>query len=252
MKTSSTQKIKTGIFILAAFGVLALTIFLIGNQKNMFSSTFPAHANFSNVSGLQLGNFVRFAGIDVGTVNAITIKNDTTVRVDFVLQKNVKPFIKADSRASIGSDGLMGDKLVQIAPGTDSAGPLLNGELIAVNPMDMDKMMAKLGGIANDAQTITSNLAGIIYKVNNGSGSLGKLLNSNDLANNLESTVKTTYQTENTINKAASGVSDNMDAAKHSFLFRGYFKKKEKQRIADSIKNANKNDSAAAKHGSKN
>jgi phospholipid/cholesterol/gamma-HCH transport system substrate-binding protein len=252
MKTSTSQKIKTGVFVLAAFGVLAITIFLIGSQKNMFASTFPAHADFNNVSGLQVGNYVRFEGINVGTVGAITIKNDTSVRVDFVLQSNVKPYIKADSRASIGSDGLMGDKLVQIAPGTDSAGPLKNGELIAVNPMDMDKLMNKLGAIANDAQTITGNLAQIIYKVNNGNGSLGKLLNSNELANNIEATVTTTNQTENTIKKAASGLSDNMEAAKHSILFRGYFKKKEKQRIEDSIKNVNKTDSTIKKNTKNN
>ena len=247
MKITSSQKVKTGIFILVALGVLAITIFLIGKQKNLFSKTFPVYAEFNNVSGLQVGNFVRFAGINVGTVNDIVIKNDTTVRVNMVLQNMVKPFIKADSKASIGSDGLMGDKLIQIGPGTDSAGALTNGQIAGVNPMDMDKMMNKLGSIANDAQSLTENLSQILYKVNNGKGSLGMLLNSDQLANNLQTTVQQTNQTVNSINKAASGVSDNMDAAKHSIFFRGYFKKKEKKRIEDSIKNANKFDSSKIK-----
>src|SRR5882724_9214375 len=98
MKITGGQKVKTGIFVLVALGVLALTIFLIGRQKSMFTDTFSIHSNFKNVSGLQIGNFVRFAGINVGTVDNITIKNDTTVRVDIVLQTKVKPFIKSDSK----------------------------------------------------------------------------------------------------------------------------------------------------------
>ena len=238
MKVSPSQKAKTGLFIVIALAILATTIFLIGKQKNLFSSNFSVYANFNNVSGLQVGNFVRFAGINVGTVSSISIVNDTTVRVSMILQKKVKPYIKADSHASIGSDGLMGDKLIQVAPGTDSAGALTTGKLLSVNPQDMDKLMNRLGAIANDAQTITSNLAGIITKVNNGSGSLGKLLNSDELANNLDETVKSTNQTVKSINQAAGGLSDNLDAAKHSILFRGYFKKKEKQHEQDSIKAA--------------
>ncbi len=248
MKISSSQKAKTGIFIIAALCILGVTIFLIGKQKDLFSKNFSVSSDFNNVSGLQVGNFVRFDGINVGTVNGISIINDTTVRVSMILQKKVQPYIKADSKASIGSDGLMGDKLIEVSPGTDSAGALTNGRLMAINPQNMDKIMSKLGGIANDAQTIMSNLASIITKVNNGNGSLGKLLNSDELANNLNQTIQSTDQTVNTINKAASGLSDNMQAAKHSILFRGYFKKKEKQHVEDSIKNAKRiSDSLANK-----
>ena len=102
-------------FILVALLVLGVTVFLIGKQKNIFTNTFPVYANFGNVSGLQVGNYVRFAGINVGTVNNISIVNDTTVRVEMVLQTKVKQYLHGDSRASIGSDGLMGDKLVQVS-----------------------------------------------------------------------------------------------------------------------------------------
>ncbi len=238
MKTTGGQKVKTGIFVLVALGVLALTIFLIGRQKSMFTDTFSIHSNFKNVSGLQIGNFVRFAGINVGTVDNITIKNDTTVRVDIVLQTKVKPFIKSDSKVSIASDGLMGDKLVQIAAGSDSATAIKDGELLAVNPMDMDKIMTKLGIIADNAAVITGNLGEIVGKVNNGKGSLGRLLNSNQFEKDIEATVQSTNQTVQNIGKAASNANDNLEAAKHSILFRGYFNKKEKKRIQDSTKAA--------------
>jgi len=238
MKTTGGQKIKTGIFVLVALGVLVLTVYLIGRQKSMFSNTFAIYTNFKNVAGLQTGNFVRFAGINVGTVSAITIKNDTTIRVDMVLQTKVKPFIKNDSKITIGSDGLMGDKLVQIAAGTDSAGHIKDGFLAAQEPMDMDKVMKKVSMIADHAEVITNNLADIVGKINSGQGSLGRLLNSDKFEKNIEATVQSANNTVQNIGKAAGGVSDNMDAVKHSILFRGYFKKKEKQRIQDSVKAA--------------
>jgi phospholipid/cholesterol/gamma-HCH transport system substrate-binding protein len=238
MKTTGTQKLKTGIFVIAALGVLAITIYLIGRQKSLFTNTFAVYANFKNVSGLQVGNFVRFAGINVGTVQDITIKNDTTVRVNLLLQTRVKPYIKSDSKVSIASDGLMGDKLIQIAPGSDSSTPLKDGQLTAVNPMDMDRLMNKLAIIADNAQVITNNLGEITGKINGGKGSLGKLLNSDDFERNINATVQSANTTVQNIGKAAAGASDNMEAAKHSILFRGYFKKKEKQRIQDSIKAA--------------
>ena len=83
MKTNGGQKIKTGIFVLVAIGVLLLTIFMIGRQKSLFTNTFSVYANFKNVSGLQTGNFVRFAGINVGTVSDISISNDSTVTVSY-------------------------------------------------------------------------------------------------------------------------------------------------------------------------
>ena len=250
MKTTGSQKLKTGIFVLVALAVLFVTIFLIGRQKSLFTNTFSVYANFKNVSGLQTGNYVRFAGINVGTISGISIKNDSTVRVDMMLQTRVKPYIKSDSKASIASDGLMGDKLVQIAPGSDSATLTSDSHITGVEPMDMDKVMKKIANIADNAEIITDNLGGIVSKINNGKGSLGKLLNSDQFEKSIESTVNSTNETVQNIGKAADGVSDNMQAAKHSFLFRGYFKKKEKKRIEDSIKVA-KADSLANLKGKK-
>lgn len=243
MINNTPQKIKTGLFVLAGIIVFLGIVFFIGNQKNLFRSTIQLHINYKTVNGLQEGNFVRFAGINVGSVDVIDIINDTTVRVDISVQKRMKKFLKADSRASIATDGLMGDKLVQIAPGTEKAALIAeNGELVAVNPIDMDKLMAKVEkvgmkveNIVNNIDTLSGNLAGIFGKVNNGKGSLGKLINNDKMSNELEKTITSANTTVKTINKAAGGLSENMQAAKHNILFRGYFKKKEKKRIQDSI-----------------
>ncbi|HEY9197143.1 MAG TPA: MlaD family protein, partial [Mucilaginibacter sp.] len=117
MRTTAPQKIRIGLFAFAGLVILVLAVFFIGNRKGMFSSTFNVYGTFKNVSGLQVGNNVRFAGINVGVVEAINIVTDSSVRVDLTLNDKVKKFIKTDSKLSIGSDGLMGDKLVVLAPG---------------------------------------------------------------------------------------------------------------------------------------
>lgn len=226
---------------MASLVLLLVLIFFIGKQQNLFTSTFSVYANFKNIAGLKTGNYVRFAGITVGTVDNIGIINDTTVRVDFLLQESIRPYIKTDVVANIGSDGLMGDKLVQLGPGSNSA-PLVKdgGQLRASDPADMDRMMAKIGTIADNAASLTGGLSDLVARINSGQGSLGRLVTSDKLAKQLESTVSTTKNTVANINQTASSVKDNMEAAKHSIFFRGYFKKKEKKRIADSTNNAKK------------
>src|ERR1700712_5479937 len=107
MDISVSQKIRTGAFVLGSLLLLLILIFVIGKQKNMFGGTFSVHAHFKNISGLKEGNYVRFAGINVGNVDNVSILNDTTVVVTMILQKQIRPYIKQDVVASIGSDGLM-------------------------------------------------------------------------------------------------------------------------------------------------
>jgi phospholipid/cholesterol/gamma-HCH transport system substrate-binding protein len=239
MKTNLSQKVKTGIFVTIGIGILLATVFIIGNQKNLFDNRFTIKANFSNVSGLQVGNLVRFAGINVGTVSDINIINDTTVQVSLALQESVKKFIKQDASANIGSDGLMGDKIIQVSAGSTGQ-PVVkeNSQITGKNPLSMDAIMVKVNNIATNAEAMTGSLANIVGKVNNGEGSLGRLINNDKLARSLEGTINSTTETVKSIKKGAEGFSDNMDAVKNSFLLKGYFKKKERQRIADSTKKA--------------
>src|ERR1700712_1010412 len=163
MKATASQKIKIGIFTFVGLLVLVLIVFFIGNQKNLFSSTFGVYGTFKNVNGLQVGNNVRFAGINVGVVQNITIITDSSVRVDLTLNDDVKKFIKTDSKLSIGSDGLMGDKLVVIAPGgiTSTTPVSAGGQLASVNPLDIDRIFGKLTMVADNAASLTAGLSEI-------------------------------------------------------------------------------------------
>lgn len=244
MKTTSGQKLKIGIFALAGIAVLVIAIFLIGNKKGLFSSTFAVHGMFKNVSGLQVGNNARFAGINVGVVEDITIMTDSTVKVTLTLDENVRKFIKKDAKLSIGSDGLMGDKLVVISPGgTTSNDEISNGDqLVAVNPLDVDKLISKFTKIADNAGDLVEGLASIVNKVNSGKGSIGRLLNNDKMARDLEGTVKQAKTTIANVHTTTTTLNQDLTAAQHNFLLKGFFNKKKKAEKArqDSIKKVQK------------
>jgi phospholipid/cholesterol/gamma-HCH transport system substrate-binding protein len=197
-------------------------IFLIGKRQNMFGDNFHVFAVFRNVGGLQTGNNVRFVGVNVGTVDNISIVSDTEARVELILQESVRKYVKSNSVASIGSDGLMGDKLIVIATPAESGEVVKNGaRLTTVDPTDFTKVLYKVEQVASNAEVITHELADIATTINHGQGSIGRLLHSDELAKNLEGSAKS-------IKSGTEGFSENMEALKHNFLLKGYYKKKEK------------------------
>src|ERR1700733_7878176 len=117
MPKEKNYKWKLGFFAVAILALAVAAIYYIGKQKNKFGSVMRISADFKSVSGLKIGSNVRLGGIDIGTVDDIALITDTTVQVDMVIQKGVEKFIKADAKASIGSEGLMGDKVLVIAAG---------------------------------------------------------------------------------------------------------------------------------------
>ena len=248
MKTTSGQKIKIGLFTFLGLLVLVLAIFFIGNRKNLFSSTFNVYGTFKNVSGLQVGNNVRFAGIDIGVVEAINIVSDSAARVDVTINNDVRKFIKTDSKLSIGSDGLMGDKLIVIAPGgITSTQVVKNGDQLAtVNPFDVDKLIAKMTGVITNAESLTAGLSQIVNKVNSGQGSIGRLLNSDKLSRDLEGTVNQAKTTMQNVHTTTTTLNTDLKAAQSNFLLKGFFNKK-KRKAKDSVKKAQAAAASAAK-----
>lgn len=260
MKTTPSQKIKIGIFTLIGFIILILAVFFIGNQKSLFSSTFRVYGTFKNVNGLTVGNNVRFAGINIGVVDGINIVTDSSVRVDLSLNNSVKKFIKKDCKMSIGSDGLMGDKLIVIAPGgiRSTQEVEAGNQLASVNPVDIDKIIGKLTKVADNAETLTSGLSAIVTKVNSGKGSLGRLLNNDKIARDLEGTVQQAKTTMKGVHATTATLNEDLHAAQGNFLLKGFFNKKKKAAKAkqDSIRKAQENlqkaQEKAAKANAKN
>jgi len=134
----------------------------------------------------------------------------------------------------------MGDKLVVIAPGgitsTEAVGA--GNQLQAVNPIDVDKIIAKMTKVIDNAETLTGGLSQIVAKVNNGQGSIGRLLNSDKLSKDLEGTVRQAQKTMKNVHATTTTLNTDLKAAQSNFLLKGFFKKKKKKAQQDSIKKA--------------
>lgn len=240
MKKESGNTWKLGMFVLIGLVTFTSTIYFVGKQKNLFGSTFHLKSHFKNVSGLEVGNNVLFSGINVGTVSEIQLITDTSVVVRLLIEKEVQKFIKKDALASIGSDGLMGDKVLVISPGTASKISVSDNDNIAsIKAVEMDEIMRSLKTSIDNASIITNELAQFTYKMNHGNGALSKLITDEKFANSLTKTL-TNLQT------GSKGLSENMEAAKHNFLLKGYFNKKKKaeEKKIEEIENAKKEKSS--------
>ncbi len=117
MKKETGNTLRVGIFVIAGLTLFIAAIYLIGQNQNMFKKTFTISANFNNVSGLMQGNNVRYSGINIGTVKDITMVNDSTITVDMNIDEKMVKHIKKDAIATIGTDGLVGNMIVNIIPG---------------------------------------------------------------------------------------------------------------------------------------
>jgi phospholipid/cholesterol/gamma-HCH transport system substrate-binding protein len=222
-KHTTKFKVRLGMFIAGGFIIFVAAVFIIGRQKNLFVPVYKLTTTFHNVSGLEVGNNIRFSGINVGTVDNIKIINDSTVQVDMLIQKNVQKFIKEDCEAAIGSAGLIGDRILIITQGSSDAVEVKNGQsIISKEPVESDAIMASLLVTSNNAAIISVQLAEIMTRVNSGRGTLGRFIQDTTIAENINQTIKN-------LKKSSKGLNENMNAAKENFLFRGYFKRKEKE-----------------------
>lgn len=319
MERTTSQKISLGLFVITGLLIFILAVYFIGDKQKMFGKTNHLEAVFNNVNGLQLGNSVRYSGISVGTVRDIEMINDTTIRVDMIIDKAIFPYIKKDAVATISSDGLVGNMIINIIPGKGNEPSVEPGdEIHSNNRIRTEDMLNTLNETNKNAAKLTSNLLKITNEISKGKGTLGTLINdtivSKDLAETmryLKTTAKGTSETANqlnqlvtslnnknnvvgvlkdtvmankiknmatnldqsttdlkqvitnldaailnikqgkgalnylsndpklvqkidstmtNINEASAKLNENMEALRHNFLFRGYFKKQEKEK----------------------
>lgn len=228
---------KLGMFVTIGLILFAATIYFIGKEKNLFGSTFHLVAQFTSAGGLKEGNNVRFSGINIGTVNGITL-TDSFVIVDLVIKKKVQEFIKTDATAIIGSDGLMGDKVLTINPGSISKEYVKDGDFIQTKKaIDMDDIMASLKTNVDNAGIITAQLAEFTYKINNGNGILSRVISDSTFSNRLETTLANLQSTSSEFSKFA--VSMNNDKGALSLLSNEQFSDGIQKAVSDLQTSAN-------------
>lgn len=189
MKTKRIHNVQLGLFVLAGIVFLVFTLYMMSKNRNLLGSSFTVKAVVNNVNGLVPGNNVRFKGIDVGTVRSIDIVNDTAIYVTMVIDTKIKRHIKKNAVATIGTDGLMGSKLININSSPGASEPVSEGSiLISLKPVETDEMLRTLNTTNKNIERITYNLREITLKLNN-SNSLWNLLSDTVITHDLKRTI---------------------------------------------------------------
>lgn len=167
MAQETSKNIRVGAFVLVGTVLLIFSLYLIGAKQNLFGSTFELKSQFKNVNGLMPGNNVRFTGIDVGTVKSVEIINDSTVDVTMIIEDKVQAFIKKNSTAMVGTDGLMGNKLINILTSNEASESVEDGDFLASkSPLGTDDMMRTLNITNENVKDITVDLKNIVHRLN--------------------------------------------------------------------------------------
>ncbi|MBE3144505.1 MAG: MCE family protein [Planctomycetes bacterium] len=217
-----SRAFRLGVFIFGTLSILAAGIFLIGDKQFLFASTYRLKAGFKTVAGLNNGAEIRVGGIHKGIVRQIQLPTqpDGEMTVVMDMESSTRDVIKKDSIASIQTEGLLGNKYVEISFGSGNAPKVNNGDTIgSVPPLDMSDVMRKANEILDSAKESTDNLKAISSKINQGEGTLGALVNDRKMYDQLNAATAEAKE-------GAAAFQDNMEAMKHNWLLRGFFNKR--------------------------
>jgi phospholipid/cholesterol/gamma-HCH transport system substrate-binding protein len=179
--------IKLGVFVMAGLVFLILLLYMIGKNRHLFGANYSLKARFENVQGLKSGHNVRYDGIEVGTVKKVEFLNDTLVEVTMLIDDKMKSIIRSNAIVSVGTEGFVGNKVVNIIPGKGAAPIAKEGDLLnSKKPVDTDEMLRTLYKTNSDIAVIADNLKTTIHNIN-ASEAIWDLLNEKTLPYNIRS-----------------------------------------------------------------
>jgi phospholipid/cholesterol/gamma-HCH transport system substrate-binding protein len=204
MKKSSSQQIKLGLFVVVGAILLIAALYFIGSRQHLFTKNIQLYAEFENVNGLQLGNNVRYSGINVGTVSKIEMTDSAKIIVQMMIEEETGKYIRKDAIATIASDGLVGSMVVNILPGKLSLPIVISGDTItSYSRIGADDMLSTLSVTNENVALLTANLLKITDHILEGQGVLGLLITDSTLTRDIQQTIvnlrESTKGTKNTI-----------------------------------------------------
>jgi phospholipid/cholesterol/gamma-HCH transport system substrate-binding protein len=192
METKNKRSVIVGLFVFAALVIFVLGVLTLGGQKSIFNKGATVNAVFDEVNGLQAGNNVWYAGVKVGTVRTITLNTDGKVTVEMNILEKAHPLIKKDTKARVGADGFIGNKIVVLSGGSPAASMVEEGSTLSVEKaISTDEMMATLQDNNKNILSITANFKTISERILEGKGSIGKLLNDDRMVTDLQVAITT-------------------------------------------------------------
>jgi len=229
-----SRSVRLGAFIVVTLAILVGGIFVIGDKQYLFTSTYQLKAQFNNVEGLDAGADVRLGGVHIGTVRNIVLPHKPGEKVTVIMDlgKSTHEIIKQDSVVTIETEGLLGNQYLAISFGSANSANVRDGDpLSSQAPLEMSDLLVKTNAILDSSQQAiqnttkaTANLQSISAKIDNGQGTAGALVNDKQLYTNLEQTTNAMHDTMIRAQAGATSFQENMEALKHNFFVRGYFK----------------------------
>jgi phospholipid/cholesterol/gamma-HCH transport system substrate-binding protein len=187
MKTERNN-IKLGLFVMCGLAILVIALYLVGENKNNWGSGIQVKIHFSDLNGLVEGDNVLYAGMAAGSVKKVQILNDTTIEVTLLVNNKTGHFIHRNSVATIGSEGLMGNKVINITPGRGNADLIKDGDYLATTqPVGIEQMLPKLSRIGDNVAVVSEVLKNTVLALD--SSQLMKLMKDSNTAKQLRSSL---------------------------------------------------------------
>jgi len=190
MEKSTRKNILLGLFVLVGMALFIAGIFLIGSKNEMFDKTFSLTTRFTNATGLKSGSNVRFNGVKVGIVKLVSIVSDTLVEVSMQIEESKRRYITSNAVATIASDGLMGDKIVNIFTTSGDGRPVGNNDTMkSHNPLVTDQVLQTLNATNENVREISANLKTVTADLASGHGAIQALYKDSTIALELQESV---------------------------------------------------------------
>lgn len=198
MKRSSFitwDQLKVGSLIIVALLVLGVALYKLGKAVNLFSKRYELQAYLKEAGGLRQGGSVMVAGQLAGNIKDIQllpVDMDTmrNVRLIVAIDQKLHDQVRRDSKARVKTLGLLGDKIIDISPGTPRTSPLQNGDTLRVQEsLDYEQILTKAASAVDDVVGLTKDMRALTSSLVSGKGTIGQLLTNPALYNQLESTL---------------------------------------------------------------
>jgi len=193
--TIKKKAIFVGIFLIFGLAILVAGILTIGNIHNSFVKKFTITAVFDDVNGLKQGNNVWYSGMKIGTVKQLDFCGKSQVKVTMMIDYAAQPFIRNDAKAKISTDGMIGNKIIVVFGGSDTAPFIAEGNTLKVEKsITTEDMMNTLQANNKNILAITDDFKVVSKKIANGEGSVGKILTNDSLYYNINQTITSLNQ----------------------------------------------------------
>ena len=192
MKPIQTKRaVIVGIFIFMGLIVFIAGVLIAGQKRKTFEKTISVKAMFDNVNGLLKGNNIWFSGVKIGTVKKIKLLKKARVEVEMDIDEESQDMIYKDAKVKIGTDGLIGNKIIIIYGGTEGMPAVQPGDTLAVeNLMSSEQMMNTLEESNKNLAAITNDFKLVSKRLAEGQGTMGRLLTEDSLMNSLQLTAE--------------------------------------------------------------